>query len=363
MVRTSLELRDVTVSFRRIRALDGLSFTVDDGAVLTVLGGPGFGGTTITRAVAGVLKVDSGRVRIRRLDVTNAPPGDRRVGLVPAGGGLLPHLSVEDNIAYRLQLRNEARPFVLDNRDKAIERLNLNPVRDLRPHQLAPEQRVRVALARASLGFPDVLAVDATAGADGTAGLRQVIADAALEPQTSVVLCTHDWSLVSDDDLVAVIADGAVGPHGRLGTLRSEAPDLATAQLVYADALAVVEAVAGDGELAVGDLRVPAPAGVEDGRRVLAALVPAALRLAPPSQGLRGRIRSVRAHGVRMTVEVALEAADNGAEPPLRGPLRLELTGMSYARAGDPVGVEVDPDRLLVFDADTRDAVTGPANR
>jgi ABC-type Fe3+/spermidine/putrescine transport system ATPase subunit len=348
VVRISLGLHDVTVSLRGTPVLVDLSLTVDDGEMLTVVGPLGFGGTTLTRVAAGLLRPDSGTVSVGGRDVTAKPPSKRRVGLVPPGGGLLSQLTVEENISFQQRLRNDPRPFVQDNADHAIDRLHLGPVRRLRAHQISPERRLRAALARASVGLPEVLVVDVTAGAAGTAGLGQMIADANAGRSTppSVLVCAHDPWFLADTDEVAVVTDGRVTCRGRTADLRRTPPDLATAALVHGTALALVGAVARGDTLDADGVTVPAPPGIPDGRKVVAALIPAALHLSSPADGLSGRVRTVRTEGVVTTVRV--ELADQQETT-----VRLTSTALPPPRQDDPVGIGVDPQRLLVFDAET----------
>src|SRR5215204_1038798 len=107
----SLELCDVRLDLRRGLArgrgrplLDGLSLRVAPGEVVAAAGPPGFGGTSLSRLVAGIVVPESGQVRIGGTDVTGLLPARRAAGLVPVGGGLLPHLTTEANITYGLLL-------------------------------------------------------------------------------------------------------------------------------------------------------------------------------------------------------------------------------------------------------------------
>ena len=96
-MRKSLQLRDVAVGARTRRParqspadIESWTFEVADGEVLAVGGPPGFGGTTLARLVAGVVRPATGTVLINGVDLIDLPSARRSVGLVPAGAGLLP---------------------------------------------------------------------------------------------------------------------------------------------------------------------------------------------------------------------------------------------------------------------------------
>ncbi|GAA4488705.1 hypothetical protein GCM10023191_018420 [Actinoallomurus oryzae] len=114
-----------------------MDMTVESGQVAVVL--------TETSAAASLADVllglaipDKGTVWAGDRDVTGLPPGRRGVALVPAGGGLLPHLTVERNVQY-----------AGGDASRWMRRLRLEGIGRLRPHELSPVQRLQVALARA----------------------------------------------------------------------------------------------------------------------------------------------------------------------------------------------------------------------
>lgn len=116
-------------------------------------------GAAVTRAVA-VDTPPGGVVVVGGLDVGRLPPDERKIGYVPAGGGLLPQLSIRRNITYGLSRRVIAERFVARRLDQASEQLGLALVLDLRPHEVTEDERLRAGLARAAVQLPEVLVVD-----------------------------------------------------------------------------------------------------------------------------------------------------------------------------------------------------------
>ncbi len=101
----SLELRDIRKSFGLVRALDAISLHVQPGEFVTLLGASGSGKSTTLLVIAGFQKPDNGRVLVNGVDMTKVPPHARDIGIVFQHYALFPHLSVEDNIAFSLQMR------------------------------------------------------------------------------------------------------------------------------------------------------------------------------------------------------------------------------------------------------------------
>src|SRR4051794_9876937 len=116
--------------------------------------------TALARTVAGLAPPASGRVLVSGHDVTDRRPGRRQIGYVPAGGGLLPHLTVAQNIEYLMSRHDAVRDLTRTWKFVLTKQLELGPLLPQRPHELSPAQRVRVALARAALPLPEVLVFD-----------------------------------------------------------------------------------------------------------------------------------------------------------------------------------------------------------
>ncbi|GIJ29938.1 hypothetical protein Vqi01_51000 [Micromonospora qiuiae] len=172
--------------------LPPLDVDVPAGATVALVAPPRLG-TAVARVVVGLAAPVAGRVLVGDRDVTDLPPLRRRIGYVPAGGALLPHLTVARNIAYG-QCRQQRVREVADAWAKAlIQRLELAPALGLRPHLLSDAQRFRVALARAMACLPEVLVVDLPAALDGI-HLTGLIDRLALPktPGLAVLLCSAD---------------------------------------------------------------------------------------------------------------------------------------------------------------------------
>lgn len=123
-----------------------------------LIGPNGAGKTTLVRAVAGLAPMTHGRLWLEGEEITHRPPEERRVGYVPAGLGLLPHRTVEANVAYAGRLRGEA--SARSEARRWIERVGLKGLDSRYPATLSSGERQRVALARALAAAPRLLLLD-----------------------------------------------------------------------------------------------------------------------------------------------------------------------------------------------------------
>ncbi len=148
--------------FGRVEALRGVTLTVREGELFTLLGPSGCGKTTLLRIVAGLLEPDEGRVFFDGDDVTGLPPHKRNVGMVFQDLALFPHMTVYDNVAYGLRVRRVPEDEVRRRVREILELVRLDPgeFASRKPGQLSGGQQQRVALARALVIEPRVLLLD-----------------------------------------------------------------------------------------------------------------------------------------------------------------------------------------------------------
>lgn len=158
-----LKVENLKKSFGSRQILDGISFTVKDGNILTIVGPSGAGKTTLLRCVTGLEKADSGTFSIdgRQYDPANLEGTDSVIGVVFQDFNLFPHLSVLENLTLAPTLvlkksKDEANQTAL----KLLDQLGLKGKDNLYPFQLSGGQKQRVAIARALAMNPQILCYD-----------------------------------------------------------------------------------------------------------------------------------------------------------------------------------------------------------
>jgi len=157
----AIEFRDVARVYGTVRAVDGVSLTVNRGEFFAMLGPSGSGKTTCLRLIAGFEAPDAGTILLEGTDVTALPPYERDVNTVFQDYALFPHMSVLDNVAYGPRVRGSLTKVERTERaSQMLDMVRLSGFADRKPSQLSGGQRQRVALARALINKPKVLLLD-----------------------------------------------------------------------------------------------------------------------------------------------------------------------------------------------------------
>ncbi len=169
MATFDVELVDIVKDFEsggnRVRAVDRVSVAIEDGEFFALLGPSGCGKTTTLRLIAGFEQPTSGRILIRGRAMEGIPAYHRPVNTVFQDYALFPHLTVEQNIMFGLQMEGVDKKDARKRALEALEQVRLLGVGKRKPHQLSGGQQQRVALARALVKQPAVLLLDEPLGA------------------------------------------------------------------------------------------------------------------------------------------------------------------------------------------------------
>jgi ABC-type sugar transport system ATPase subunit len=140
--------------------LANVSFAVAEGQYAVLMGKTGCGKTTILEAVAGLKRMQGGRVLLWDRDVTDLKPADRGVGYVPQDLALFPTMTVRDHLAFALEVRGQPRAEVEQRVAELADLLGLEKLLQRRPQGLSGGEAQRVALGRALAFRPKVLLLD-----------------------------------------------------------------------------------------------------------------------------------------------------------------------------------------------------------
>jgi spermidine/putrescine transport system ATP-binding protein len=161
----SVELREVSKRFGPTTVVDHVSLQIRAGELFSLLGPSGCGKTTTLRLIAGFESPDTGELCIAGKLATHTPPHERDVNLVFQHYALFPHLTVEQNVAFGLELQKLPRAQIQKRVGQALELVRLSGLGSRWPKQLSGGQQQRVALARAIVTQPSVLLLDEPLGA------------------------------------------------------------------------------------------------------------------------------------------------------------------------------------------------------
>jgi NitT/TauT family transport system ATP-binding protein len=205
-----LELDGVRLSYTGAPVVDGLSLTVQPGEILVLTGPSGCGKSTVLRALAGLLRPDSGRVLADGQEVTTT---SRDRGMVFQDSALLPWRTVRSNIELALQLRGEPRTERRQRAEQWIDEVGLTGFADYLPKSLSGGMRQRVQLARGLAGAPRAVMMDEPFAALDTqtrGAMQRLLIDTWLVHPTTIVFVTHDVD-------EALILGDRVAVLGRVG--------------------------------------------------------------------------------------------------------------------------------------------------
>ncbi len=213
-----LELDHVSKRYGEFFAVRDMSLDVADGEFLVLLGPSGCGKTTTLRMIAGFVEPSGGSIRLGGQDVTQLPPWRRNAGLVFQSYALFPHLTVDQNVAFGLEMRKVPSAEIAPRVAEALQLVRLGHLGGRLPRQLSGGQQQRVALARALVFRPDVLLLDeplSNLDAKLRHEVRVEIRELQRELGITTVMVTHDQeeALIMADRLV-VMNEGRVRQVG-----------------------------------------------------------------------------------------------------------------------------------------------------
>ena len=165
MSQPLLELDRVSKNFSGVTAVDDVSLSVAEGEFVTFLGPSGSGKTTTLMMIAGFLKLSSGQMKLGGKPLDPLPPYNRNIGMVFQHYALFPHMTVERNIAFPLEMRKILKSEVKKKVNEILCLVGLPEHGTRYPKQLSGGQQQRVALARAMVFKPQILLMDEPLGA------------------------------------------------------------------------------------------------------------------------------------------------------------------------------------------------------
>lgn len=357
-----ISIHDVSKSFGRVQAVQGVSLDIKAGEFFALLGASGSGKTTLLRMIAGFEGVSSGTIAIDGQEVQDLPPHLRPINMVFQNYAIFPHLNVRENIAYGLQRLGTSKTEQTRMVDEMLEMIALPGYGDRRAHQLSGGQMQRVALARALILKPKVLLLDEPLGAlDKQLREQMQLELRSLQRQLGItfVLVTHDQEeALTLSDRVAVMANGQViqvdTPAGLYDRPQSRKVAAFVGTMNFFEAR-----ISGQGPDRMAEIaglgRHPVTGAAlshSDGDKVLVAIRPEgfSLSLTPTgSAAVAGRLVARQYLGGRQVLQVAI---DGRAAPVAVAALAQRGDDTWEGREDQPVWLGFRPDAMTVLDKD-----------
>jgi iron(III) transport system ATP-binding protein len=289
-----IRIVDLEKHYRPVAALRGISATIENGELLALLGPSGCGKTTTLQILAGFLTPDRGEVwaddRLISSPRGVVPPERRNMTMVFQSYALWPHMTVEQNVAFGLEMRRLPRDEIAGRVGWVLGVVNLAGYGRRYPHELSGGQQQRVALARALVVEPDTLLLDeplSNLDANLRDQMRFEIRRIHRQTGLTMVYVTHDQTeAMVIADRIAVMNNGLIE---QIGTPREihEAPASRFVALFIGSANCLDGQLVGEGEVRCGELVFRAVPDLEarPGDRVTLCVRPSVLRVVPGGDG------------------------------------------------------------------------------
>ncbi|HTA14151.1 MAG TPA: TOBE-like domain-containing protein [Solirubrobacteraceae bacterium] len=217
----AIEVHNVSKRFGTFTALHDVNVTVQDGALMALLGPSGSGKSTLLRIIAGLETPDTGSVSIAGENLTDTPARSRGVGFVFQHYAPFKHMTVHDNVAFGLTVRHAPKREVDERVRELLSLVRLDGLAKRYPSQLSGGQLQRMALARALAPRPQVLLLDEPFGAldvQVRGELREWLRRLHEEIHVTTIFVTHDQEEAMDVAGQIVVMQG--GKIEQTGTPR-----------------------------------------------------------------------------------------------------------------------------------------------
>ena len=201
----------------KVVALDNVSFTVQKGEFVAIVGASGSGKSTLLHLIGGVDRPTSGKVYIDGKDIYSFDDDKlaifrrRQVGLIYQFYNLIPILNVEENITLPLNLDN--RKVDLENLNNLLKSLGLLERRKHLPHELSGGQQQRTSIGRALITNPSIILADEPTGnLDSTASdeIVDLLKKSNKEYNQTIIMITHNMEIAKCADRIIKIEDGKI---------------------------------------------------------------------------------------------------------------------------------------------------------
>lgn len=193
-----IEFKNVTKMYFGKKVLDNISFSINDGDFLCIVGSSGSGKTTLMKMINGLVSPDVGTVYIDKKEIKNENLTilRRKIGYALQGNCLFPHMTVEENIGYVLNLEKNKQCDIEEKVNEMLDLVKLDrTIKYLHPKSLSGGQQQRVGIARAYANSPKILLMDEPFGAVDSITrykLQNELKEIHKKTKCTIVFITHD---------------------------------------------------------------------------------------------------------------------------------------------------------------------------
>ncbi|OCQ94618.1 sugar ABC transporter ATP-binding protein [Oscillatoriales cyanobacterium USR001] len=376
----NLHLENITRRFNNVTAIEDISFKVPDGEFWVLVGPSGCGKSTIMRTIAGLETATSGNIYIQDILVNNVPARQRDVAMVFQNYALYPHMTVAENLAFGLKMRNFEATKIRERVETVARSLAIDHLLNRKPKQLSGGQQQRVALGRAIAREPKVFLLDeplsnldAQLRDDTRAEIKQLHQRLGI----TTVYVTHDQvEAMTLADKIVVLNGGKIQQIGEPQSIYAKPANRMVATFLGNPAMNILPAIYTNNTFQVGNQSLDCPQSIReklqprDGQGFELGIRPEHIELfgtqskqeddlnsdlwALEKLPIEVQVKVVEPLGREILIRAALPMSegDNSATS-----IQIQVPANVRLRPGDRISVQLDFNHLFVFDPTTGNAL------
>ena len=348
----SVAIRDIQKFFGSVEILHGVSVDIADGEFVTLVGPSGCGKSTLLRMIAGLEGISGGEIVIGGRVVNTVAPKERDIAMVFQNYALYPHMTVGENMAFSLKLKNAPKDETDKRVQRAAEILGLTPLLGRYPRQLSGGQRQRVAMGRAIVRDPQVFLFDeplSNLDAKLRVQMRAEIKELHQRLKTTTIYVTHDQiEAMTMADKIVVMHDGFVEQIGKPLDLYDRPGNLFVASFIGSPAMNLLKgtiSLNGRAEFkGAGGITVPLGSvqGAKNGESVVLGIRPEHLQLS--EGGFPAEVAVVEPTGSEVQVIARTAGGDN---------IVANFRDRRLYDPGETIRLTADPGLIHLFHGET----------
>ncbi len=342
MSKDLITLEHISKSYDGQLILDDLNLSIYENSFVTLLGPSGCGKTTTLRIIGGFETPDQGKVIFDGQDITSLAPNKRQLNTVFQKYALFTHMTVAENIAFGLKIKNKSDSYIKDKIKYALKLVNLEGYENRSPESLSGGQQQRIAIARAIVNEPKVLLLDEPLGAldlkmrqDMQYELKRLKEELGI----TFIYVTHDQEeALTMSDHIVVMNQGYIQQEGSPETIYNEPENAFVADFIGDSNIIRSTMIRDELVEILGAKFACVDKGFGENKPVDVVIRPEDIELVSPEDGiLQGVVTDLTFKGVHYEMDVET----NGRE--------LLVHSTKLSPVGTKVGIKVDPFNIQIM--------------
>jgi len=351
-METTIKINNLTKRFGDVVAINNVSLEIEPGAFLTLLGPSGCGKTTLLRCIAGLEEPDGGEIYIGDKLVfsynkgVSLPPGQRELGLVFQNYALWPHMKVDKNITFALEIQKMPKDEMQARMKEALAEVQMEGYEDRYPREMSGGQQQRIALARMLAYRPKVFLMDeplSNLDARLRMDMRSEIKRLHHVAGATTVYVTHDQvEALTMSTTIGIMKEGVLQQLDSPDNIYHYPANLFVADFIGNPKVNLLDGVVtGKNNVQVGDFNVSMDTNSANGENVVAVRPEdIAVSTEPDPEALEFTAYAVLPAGADSTIV----AKRNGTE------VTIKVMGISTITMDQKIWLKFDPNTLNLYD-------------